>query len=293
MRYTSVLLGIVGWICAGMAGCNAGTGGGAPATPVNDTVAPSASPAITNTPSSRTASTTAAPTNLDAVPAVQTSVPKGDLPPLTLHLAGDSTVSNYAETDPKKQRGWGQELSQFFIDKVTIDNKAVGGASVATFKTGNWTKLIPAVKAGDYVMIQFGANDSGTVAGRHVEPAAFAAMYGTMADEVKAKGGTTIFVTPSAFFQWKGTMEDNSRLAPYAAVIVKEGADKGVLVDDLNARGVEMLNSIGQEEAFKLYLPSGTTVDKAHFLKPGSTKMAQLVAEELKRIHSPLAEYLK
>lgn len=211
---------------------------------------------------------------------------------LTLHLAGDSTVSNYADTT--QQRGWGQEMAALFSDKVAVNNQAQGGASVVTFKnSGRWTNIISSLKPGDYVMIQFGANDSGTVAGRHVDPEPFGAMYATMADEIKAKGGIPIFVTPSAFYQWADGKQDNKRLAPYAAAIVAQGKAKDVLVVDLNARGVEMLNRIGQTEAFKLYMPSGTTVDKAHFLKPGSTKMAQLVADELRRVKSPLAENLK
>jgi lysophospholipase L1-like esterase len=215
---------------------------------------------------------------------------KADLPPVTVHLAGDSTVSNYASTTV--QEGWGQELGQFFNDKVTIDNKAIGGANVQSFKSGNWNKIIPVLKAGDYVLIQFGANDSGTAHGP-VTPKDFAATYGQMADEVKAKGATAIFVTPSAFYQWSNGKDDNARLAPYAASMIAEGAEKGVLVADLNARGVEYLNTIGQTAATPLYLPSRGTVDKAHFQKAGATKMAELVAQEIRRINSPLAAYLK
>jgi lysophospholipase L1-like esterase len=212
------------------------------------------------------------------------------LPAVTLHLAGDSTVSNYASTTV--QEGWGQEIGQFFIDKVTIDNKAIGGANVKTFKAGNWNKIIPALKPGDYVMMQFGANDSGTAHGP-VTPADFAATLGLMADEVRAAQATPIFVTPSAFFQWSGNLPDNSRLAPYTAAAYTEGAAKNVFVDDLNARGVEFLTSVGQTAATPFYLPSRGTVDKAHFVKAGATKMAQLVAGELRRIGCPLAAYLK
>jgi lysophospholipase L1-like esterase len=218
------------------------------------------------------------------------STDKSNLPAITLHLAGDSTVMTYAATTT--QEGWGQELGQFFIDKVTINNQAIGGANVQSFKSGNWGKIISVLKAGDYVMIQFGANDSGTAHGP-VTPADFAATLGQMADEVKARQATPIFVTPSAFYQWSGGKQDNARLAPYAEAMVKEGAVKNVLVDDLNARGVEHLNSIGETNATALYLPSRGTVDKAHFIKAGSTKMAQFVAEELRRINSPLAAYLK
>jgi pectinesterase len=155
-------------------------------------------------------------------------------------------------------------------------------------------RLIAAVKPGDFVMIQFGANDSGTVAGRHVEPAAFEAMYRTMAQEVKAKGGTAIFVTPSAFFQWSGTRQDNARLAPYSAAIKAAGAAEKVSVVDLNARGVEWLSSIGQTEARNFYMPNSQgVIDKAHFVKEGAVKMAGFVAEEVKKGGTPLGEYVK
>jgi lysophospholipase L1-like esterase len=212
------------------------------------------------------------------------------LPAITVHLAGDSTVMNYAPTTT--QEGWGQELGQFFNPKVTIDNKAIGGANVKSFKGGSWNKIIAVLNAGDYVMIQFGANDSGTAHGP-VTPEDFSATLGQMADEVPAKEGTPIFVTPSAFYQWIGSKEDNARLAPFAAATLSAGAAKNVLVADLNARGVEYLNLIGQTGATPLYLPSRGTTDKAHFQKAGATKMAQLVAEEVRRINSPLAAYLK
>jgi len=223
-------------------------------------------------------------------PSVAAPVVKKDLPSVTVHLAGDSTVMTYATTTV--QEGWGQELAQFFNDKVTIDNKAIGGANVKSFKAGNWNKIIAVLQTGDYVLIQFGANDSGTAHGP-VTPTDFAATLGQMTEEVRAKGATPIFVTPSAFYQWTEGKEDNARLAPYAAAMYTEGAAKNVLVDDLNARGVEYLNSVGQTAATPMYLPSRGTVDKAHFVKAGATQMAKLVAEELRRINSPLAAYLK
>ena len=215
------------------------------------------------------------------------------LPPLTIHLAGDSTVSNYPSTT--KQEGWGMELKQFFNDKVTVNNQAQGGANCQSFKSsGRWTAIMNALKPGDYVLIQFGANDSGTAHGP-VTPHDFAATFGQMADEIHAKNATPIFVTPSAFYQWSADgKEDNARLAPYAAAMYTEGKEKNVLVDDLNARGVEFLNTTGKDTAAPYYLPTRTgTPDKAHFLKAGATKMAELVAAELKRINSPLAAYLK
>jgi lysophospholipase L1-like esterase len=216
-----------------------------------------------------------------------------DLPPLTIRLAGDSTVMSYPSTTT--QEGWGQELGQFFNDKVTIDNQAQGGASVKTFQAGGrWKNILSAIKPGDYVLIQFGANDSGTVPGRHVDPADYTATLELMADEVRARQGNPIFVTPTAFYQWRDGKQDNARLAPYAAAALKAGAGKNVPVVDLNARGAEHLNTIGQSAATPLFFPNRSgEIDKAHFLKPGAVKNAQLVAGELRRLNSPLAAYLK
>jgi lysophospholipase L1-like esterase len=188
------------------------------------------------------------------------------------------------------QEGWGQELGQFFSAKVTIDNQAIGGASVQTFySSSRWTNITSKLKAGDYVMADFGINDSGTVAGRHVDPSAFETLLSQMADEVKAKQATFILVTPSALQYWTGGMETNARLSPYVAAMTDLGGMKNIPVDDLNSRSVAYLNMIGQTAAMQIYING----DKAHFTKMGATQMAQFVADELRHIGSPLAAYLK
>lgn len=216
------------------------------------------------------------------------SVDQSMLPDVTLHLAGDSTVMTY--DTGSAQEGWGQELGQFFIEKVSINNQAIGGASVRTFQGGSrWTNIKGALSEGDYVMIQFGANDSGTVAGRHVDVPDFSTALGEMIDEVEDRQATAILVTPSALQEWSGDMAGNTRLGPYADAMRQLGPMRGVLVDDLNARGVEYLNMIGQTAAQEIYIDG----DKAHFTKAGATQMAEFVAEELARIGSPLSDYLK
>ena len=211
---------------------------------------------------------------------------QSNLPAITVHLAGDSTMSNYAATTT--QEGWGQELGQFFISKVTIDNQGQPGANIDTFYGGRWKTLIGNVKAGDYVLAAFGINDSGTTHGP-VAPAAFQTQMGVMADEVAAKKATFIPTTSSPLQVWVGGKETNTRLQPYCDATIALGMSKMLLVDDLNARGVEYYNMIGQTAAAALTFNG----DKAHFDKAGATEMASLAAKELTRINSPLAAYLK
>lgn len=209
------------------------------------------------------------------------------LPSITLHLAGDSTVMTYAVDSA--QEGWGQELRPFFNTKLAIDNQALGGASVETFYGGRWKNILTALHAGDYVMAAFGANDSGTVSGRHVDPPDFQSRFEVMADEVKAKQATFIVVTPSALQQWVSGNETNTRLEPYVTVLHELAESKPLPLVDLNARSLELLNRVGQDAAQAIYIGG----DKAHFTKQGATQMAELVVLELARIASPLAAYRK
>ena len=211
---------------------------------------------------------------------------QGSLPAITVHLAGDSTMANYAATTT--QEGWGQEFGQFFISAVTIDNQAQGGANVQSFYSGKWKTLIGNVKAGDYVLAAFGINDSGTAHGPVTVPD-FTAEFSTMADEVAAKKATFIPTTSSPLQVWAGGKETNDRLQPYCDATIAVGKTKNLLVDDLNARGVEYYNSIGQTAAAALTFNG----DKAHFDKAGATEMAKLAAQELTRIGSPLGAYVK
>ena len=91
----------------------------------------------------------------------------------TIFLAGDSTVKTYEE----KQyiAGWGQYLQAFLnAQNVTVVNKANGGRSSRSFinegrlftqsdrKYTSYTSIESEIKAGDYLMIQFGHNDEET-----------------------------------------------------------------------------------------------------------------------------------
>ena len=208
------------------------------------------------------------------------------LPAITIHMAGDSTMSNY--TAATTQEGWGQEFGQYFISKVTIDNQAQPGANIQTFYAGKWKTLIANVKAGDYVMAAFGINDSGTTHGPVSVPD-FTTEMGVMAGEVAAKNATFIPTTSSPLQVWVNAMETNTRLQPYVEATIAFGMTKALPVDDLNGAGVAYYNMIGQTAAAALTFNG----DKAHFDKAGATEMGSLASQGLAKANSPLAAYLK
>ena len=61
--------------------------------------------------------------------------------------------------------GWGKHLETFFDpSKLKVVNLARGGRSSRTFiAEGLWDRLLEGVKAGDFVLIQFGHNDAGPI----------------------------------------------------------------------------------------------------------------------------------
>ena len=96
----------------------------------------------------------------------------------TIYLAGDSTVKTYI--DKQYIAGWGQYLSYFLNDSVTVKNAANGGRSSRSFinegrlynisdSSFNYTftendgqSIESCIKEGDFLFIQFGHNDDNT-----------------------------------------------------------------------------------------------------------------------------------
>ncbi len=76
----------------------------------------------------------------------------------TLYIVGDSTANSDAPL-----RGWGSEVGAFFDpSRIRVVNRAIGGRSTRTFMTdGRWDRILAELKSGDFVLVQFGHNDSG------------------------------------------------------------------------------------------------------------------------------------
>ena len=80
-----------------------------------------------------------------------------------LYIIGDSTVRNGDGSGKNQQWGWGSLIGDYFdTNKISVRNHAIGGRSSRTFITeGRWDKIMATLKKGDYVIMQFGHNDSG------------------------------------------------------------------------------------------------------------------------------------
>jgi rhamnogalacturonan acetylesterase len=82
-----------------------------------------------------------------------------------LYIIGDSTVKNSDGSGRNGQWGWGTVIDVYFdTNRINIQNHAIGGRSSRTFITdGRWDKILQTLTKGDYVIMQFGHNDSGAL----------------------------------------------------------------------------------------------------------------------------------
>jgi hypothetical protein len=160
----------------------------------------------------------------------------------TLFITGDSTAAN---GDPD-HRGWAALLVDYFdASKVNLVNQGVGGARFNTYLSqGRWDRVMAAVKAGDFVVIEFGHN-SGPLAGIGEEtqetpgrgggPATTMHTHGwylrKFIADVRAKGGIPIVSTITVRNYWKdGKVERaKSGMSEWSRQVAAQ--EKALLVD--------------------------------------------------------------
>lgn len=222
-------------------------------------------------------------------------------PKITVYLIGDSTLSikeknNYPET------GWGMPFTQFFDENVKIDNRAMNGRSTTSFiEEKRWEPVVSTLKKGDYVFVQFGHNDEVSTKKTYATPKEFKANLLKYIKETKAKKAIPILLTPVARrkFDAVGKVVDTHQ--EYAQLVREVAAKNKVLLIDLSAKSMELLQSLGVEKSKYLFnhleagqnpnYPDGK-VDDTHFNELGARLMAQLVLTEIKNLNLGLANYI-
>lgn len=102
---------------------------------------------------------------------------------INIYLAGDSTVKDYSAKgiynggQTLSAGSWGEYLQNFFNeDYVSVNNYAQGGRSSRSFlNEGKLDTILENIKAGDYLLMQFGHNDCANGASYYEER--FAPLY--------------------------------------------------------------------------------------------------------------------
>jgi lysophospholipase L1-like esterase len=224
--------------------------------------------------------------------------------PVTIFLAGDSTMA--AKLPEKRpETGWGEMLEAHFKPgTVKVDNRAANGRSTKTFiSEGKWQSIIDDLAKGDFVLIQFGHNDSSKDKGeRYTPPDDYRKNLVRFVDEVREKGGNPVLFTPvmRRRFDKDGKFYDTHGEYPD---IVRAVADElKVPLIDMHRLSETVIVKHGVEGSRKLFLqlkpgenanyPNGID-DNTHFSPLGAEEMAKVVVADLRKVKTGLKRLLR
>jgi lysophospholipase L1-like esterase len=235
---------------------------------------------------------------------VFSAVAFGQKRPVTIFLAGDSTM---AEKQPEKrpETGWGEMLAQHFKDgTVKIDNRAMNGRSTKTFiSEGRWQAIVDALQKGDFVFIQFGHNDESKDKGeRYTPPEDYRRNLARFVDEVRAKAANPVLLTPvmRRRFDKDGKFYDTH--GEYPDIVRSVAREKRAPLIDMHLKSEGVIVRYGVDDSRRLFLqlkpgenanyPNGAE-DNTHFNPLGAGEMAKLAVEGIRENKLKLAKWLK
>lgn len=230
------------------------------------------------------------------------------------YIIGDSTVRNGDGTGKGQLWGWGSFMADYFDStKLDVQNHAMGGRSSRTFITeGRWDKILSTLKTGDYVIMQFGHNDSGplddtarargTIKGIGEDSVEIYNPIRKMKEvvhtygwymrkyirEAKAKGAIAIVCSPIPRNDWKDgkVLRSSDSYSKWAEQVAKEEGAYFINLNEIVAAKYEQLGA----DAVKPFFPG----DHTHTNIDGAKLNAEIVINALKEIKpGDLINYVK
>jgi lysophospholipase L1-like esterase len=231
----------------------------------------------------------------------------------TLWIIGDSTVRNGRDNGNNGQWGWGNPIALYFdLKRINVQNRAVGGTSSRTFMRDHWPWILEELKPGDFLIMQFGHNDSGPIndtsrargtlkgIGEETEEIDnlitkqhetvhtygwYIRQYVTDAREHGVAYCIALSITPTN--RWS---EGTIRRDPYGPWAEEAAKQVGGHYIDLNRLAVAKYEAIGREKVTELYFPEN---EVGHTCWAGAVLNAECVIEGMKSLRNcPLVPYL-
>jgi lysophospholipase L1-like esterase len=225
----------------------------------------------------------------DAHPALAAMEVKKVDDAITVFVLGDSTV-----TDQPSGGSWGQALPRWFKADVAIANHAESGETLRGFlKERRWDKVLDTMKPGDYVLIQFGTNDSKSSGPQNIYPnqdfsetyapaeTVYKDLLKQFVADARKKGGLPVIISPPA----RRGETSKSTLGAYATAAGEAAKEVNCPFIDLNAMGMQLNQAMGADAA-KIY------ADQTHTAEYGCYLFSRCVTLGIKQLNLPLAKYI-
>jgi lysophospholipase L1-like esterase len=210
---------------------------------------------------------------------------------ITVFLCGNSTV---VDQDNEPWASWGQMIPRFFSAPVSFANYAESGESANTFiAAGRLKKLLTQMKAGDYLLVEFGHNDQKQKGEGKGAYTSFTESLRTFIREARARGAQPVFATPTQrrSFDEKGRIIDTHE--DYPDAMRKLAQEENVPLIDIHAMTRTLYESLGVENSKKAFVhyppdtwPGQTKAleDNTHFNPYGAYQIAKCVITGLNNL---------
>lgn len=211
---------------------------------------------------------------------------------ITLFVLGDSTVTDQGGWPGSS---WGQMVTRWFKPEVAVANHAESGETLRGFlKERRWDKVLDSIRPGDYVLIEFGTNDSKKSGPQNIYPGQdFSETYAEaettykellrrFVTDAKKQGAFPIIASPSAR---RGEVAKPTSLGAYAVAAVAVAQEMGVPAIDLNSMGVDLNAALGAEAGKQFG-------DRTHHVEYGSYLQAKCIVLGIKQANLPLAKFI-
>ncbi|MBE2215959.1 MAG: rhamnogalacturonan acetylesterase [Opitutaceae bacterium] len=208
----------------------------------------------------------------------------------TVFLLGDSTV-----TDQRREpsASWGQMLTRFFKPDIAVANHAESGETIKSFITGlRLAKVLSEVKTGDWILIQFGHNDSKKqwpqtwVEAHTTYPAYLRALIA----EARLRGATPVLVTSMQRRNFDAAGKITNSHGDYPAAVRAVAVEEKVALIDLEAMSRAFYEALGPERSPLAFADGGR--DKTHHNNYGAYELARCVVQGIRDAHLDLAAFI-
>lgn len=223
-----------------------------------------------------------------AAPQVQNVEVKRTVNIPTIHLAGDSTVTDQP-SGHFPYTGWGQMIGLFLESSIAVANYACSGRSSKSFiQEGRLNRIEKKLRKGDFLLVQFAHNDEKENDGGTDPSTTYPAYLKQYIDVARRHEAHPVLIAPMhrRVYETDGSIRNTH--GDYIEAMRQLALKEDVPFVDLASLSKAYFEELGEEQSKQVflwtepgqyeYLPEGSQ-DNTHFSEFGAIAIAKLVAQ--------------
>jgi lysophospholipase L1-like esterase len=204
----------------------------------------------------------------------------------TVFILGDSTVCDQPR---EPYASWGQMLTRFFKPEIAVANHAESGESLkSSFGAKRLDKVLSQMKAGDFLLIQYGHNDEKEKGEGVGAFTTYKASLKKFVEAARAKGAVSILITPMHRRTFDASGKITNSHGDYPEAVRQAAKEENVALIDLTAMSKDFYEALGKEKSGVAFKEG----DGTHHSNYGAYELAKMIVQSIREQNLPLAKYL-